>query len=263
MKTRTYYRIDKAILPRFSRVVGVSQKIIEELIRIQVHPDKLRLISNGISLARFAGGSGHLRAELKIDPMTSVVGVVARMTPEKGLFHFIDAAKAMLTDLPGTRFLLVGDGPLRQELEKRVRELGIATQVIFAGSRSNMPEVYRTMDVFVLPSLNEGLPMALLEAMAASVPVVATEVGEIPKLIRPSREGLLIPPGDSKALAMAMAQLLHNLELSAIMASKAFTRVSELYSSKRMGEQYLELYTKICQKSPNTRYPQTTVGTQR
>ncbi|MFN8009004.1 MAG: glycosyltransferase family 4 protein [Terriglobia bacterium] len=252
LKTQAYYLIDKTILPRFSHVVGVSSKIVDELLRIHVPAKKVSMISNGINLSRFAAEGSNLRAEFKIGPFESVVGVVARMTPEKGLIHLIEAAKSVLQEMPGTRFLLVGDGPLRNELEKKVAQLEISSQVLFVGPRQDMPEVYRTLDFFVLPSLNEGLPMALLEAMASSRAVVVTGVGEIPQLIRPSQEGLLIPPGDSRAISTALTQLMHNRNLSSTLARNALARVTELCSSRRMCEQYLKLYTELHRRSRNT-----------
>jgi glycosyltransferase involved in cell wall biosynthesis len=122
--------------------------------------------------------------------------------PVKGLGYFLEAARDLLEALPEARFLIIGDGPLRSDLERRARELGIAHAVQFSGFRPDVLNVVNALDVFVMPSIHEGLPMALLEAAALGKPIVASDVGGIPEVLH-DLQGWLVPPRDVPALTRA------------------------------------------------------------
>ena len=139
-----------------------------------------------------------------------LVGVVAQLKPEKGLGTFLEAAARVSPLLPNVRFLVVGDGPLRWELETSTQHLGLDRRVRFLGFRSDARALVELLDVLVVPSLSEGAPLVVLEAMAAAIPVVASAVAGIPDQIRHEMEGLLVPPGDSTALGDALVDLLRN-----------------------------------------------------
>jgi glycosyltransferase involved in cell wall biosynthesis len=126
-----------------------------------------------------------------------------------------------------------------------VSELGLAGKVIFAGSRKNVPEILSILDIFVLPSLKEGLPMALLEAMASHVPVVATNVGAVPAVIEDGVTGILISPMDSAVIARAISQLLSDKRAALQMAEKGFNSVRDNFSSQKMASQYFAVYKEL------------------
>jgi glycosyltransferase involved in cell wall biosynthesis len=141
------------------------------------------------------------------------------------------------------RLLIVGEGPDRHKIEALVRQLGLSSVVTLAGQQEDMPSVYRTIDIFALPSLNEGLPMTLLEAMAASRPIIATRVGAVPKVIADGITGLLVDPADESSLANAMSQLLSDPDLCRRLGQRAREHVERHYTAATMVERYRELYT--------------------
>ena len=151
-------------------------------------------------------------------------------------------------------FLIVGDGPLRQDLQDKSSQLTEAEGVkahrpggpiVFAGVRNDMPEMYALMDIFVLPSRTEGLPMVLLEALAAKKPVVATTVGAVPGVIDHGHSGLLTQPGDVEDLSGAIIDLLDNPQKAQHLAQNGYERVKDHFSAQRMAEQYIEVYKDV------------------
>jgi glycosyltransferase involved in cell wall biosynthesis len=145
----------------------------------------------------------------------------------------------------------VGTGPVRTELESLVSHLGLEGKVYLLGQRSDLPDVYASFDIFVLPSFDEGMPMAILEAMAAGVPVIATRVGGIPKMISNQVSGLLVEPDDVGGLTRALEQFLQQPEKAAEMAGKAFEDVQNRFSGDAMARNYLIVYHKVLPAVPN------------
>ena len=168
-----------------------------------------------------------------------VVGNVARLVEQKDHRALVDAAPAILERFPDVRFVVVGDGPLHAELERRAGGLPFE----FTGAREDVPELLAGFDVFVFPSRFEGLCLAVIEAQAAGVPVVATPVGGIRETVVDGETGLLVPVGDRTGLAEAVGRLLDDPELAARLAAEARRRVRDRYSVERMVEETLRLYS--------------------
>jgi glycosyltransferase involved in cell wall biosynthesis len=190
------------------------------------------VVNYGIDLDRFVAARPILP---KDGPL---VGCVARLVPQKGLHLLIEAAPRVLERHPDARFVLVGEGPLHAELERRANGLPFE----LAGERADVPELVASFDVFALPSFFEGLCYAVIEAQAAGVPVVATPVGGIPENVVPGETGLLVPTGDARALARAINELLDDRDEAARLAHEAQRRVLERYPVERMVERTLSLY---------------------
>jgi glycosyltransferase involved in cell wall biosynthesis len=206
---------------------------------------KIDVIHTGIELDRFQPGEGReaVRNAFAFQEDTLLVGTVSRLSDErKGLKHFIDMAATVAPAHPPARFLIVGDGVLRPGLEQLARELGIADRVIFAGWRTDIPEMLAAMDVFVMPSLFEGGPTTVLEAMAMAKPVVASRVGMVPEVLEHGETGLIVKPGDSHALADAVDQLLSDGTLRARMAERARRKSVDDFSIDLMVERYLTVF---------------------
>ena len=146
---------------------------------------------------------------------------------------------------PDLKVVIVGEGPDRQAIENMVQRFGLQSNVILAGQHSDMPEIYAAMDIFVLPSLNEGLPMTILEAMAASRPVIATRVGAIPRVIKDGETGLLVDPGDVDGLRNALARLLTDSDLCRRLGSAGHEWVSRNYTSEAMALKYRQMYDEV------------------
>lgn len=241
---RVYEFIDALLLRRFDAVVAVSSVIAEELRRAGIPGGKVTTIDNGIDLAPFDSATPALAQEIAKGERL-LVGTAGRMVAQKGMDYFLRAAREVLNQAPQAMFAVVGDGPDREKLERLAKELGIAESVLFTGSRSDMPQVYASLDVFVLASLDEGMPMALLEALASCRAVVATQVGAVPKLIIPGQTGMLVPAADVKALADAILVLLRNPDLRGRLGRNGSALVHKQFSSRAMSQQYLRLYDQL------------------
>lgn len=241
---RLYYRLDQVVLRRFDRVAAVSERVEQSLRRAGIPAGKTCVIENGIDVSGFANSESSRGR----DPEHSFrmrVGVVGRLASEKGIGILLRAAREILKSCPETEFVLVGDGPERENLESLARELGIDKEVVFAGFRSDMPGVYASLHVFVLASLNEGMPMALLEAMAAGKPIVATRVGAIPRLVIPEQTGLLVEPGDVTALQGAILRLLRDPDFRWKLGCAGRRFITEHFSADAMAHRYLSLYREM------------------
>lgn len=236
--------------PRRDAAVVISEEVrIAELERSKSDCDKVFLIPNGITVSRFReidpAAMLSLREVWQIGPNDLAIGMLARFHEQKGHRHIIDAAKIILRKMPDTKVVLVGEGQLLPSMQARARRLGIAGSVIFPGIRRDVPEILGLLDLFVLPSLWEGLPISILEAMAARLPVVATRVGGVPEVVLDGVTGLLVPPRDPQALAGAIVRLLGDPELRRRMGQAGRERVREHFSVDQMVRRTEALYEEL------------------
>lgn len=244
-KMSFYTWLDKSFLRRFDAVVAVSDDVSDQLLKAGIEPGKLKIIGNGIDLEKFrkpASAANTVKAELGIPANAKVIGTVGRLSPEKGFVFLLEAARDVLSKQEDCFFLFVGDGTQRQFLEEQAKRSGIEKRVIFAGKRRDIPEALSAMDIFVMSSLTEGQPMALLEAMAARKPIVATSVGDMSKILKDGEAGLIVPPSDSLGLAAGILRLLGNPANAARLSATAARTVEENYSSIRMAAEYRACY---------------------
>ena len=192
-------------------------------------PDLIKTVFNGVS-------------PRGVPPRHEIVGTVANLYANKGLPIFLEAAKHVLTVAPRTIFVIVGDGPLRNSLLALASQLGLGQSFLMTGSVEEPSQYFKAFDLFVLPSLKEGLPFALLEAMAYGLPVVSTEVGGMPEVNIDGETGLVVPSSNPRALADAILNLLRNSERAAEMGASAAARVEVRYSLTRMLQETEALY---------------------
>ncbi len=199
------------------------------------------VVPNGVSMPELDGiARAAAREALGLPANAVVVGTVGRLEPTKGPDVLLEAARHVLPPRPHVRLLFIGDGTLRETLESRVRTLGLAGRIRFAGFRSDGPRLVAGLDVVVLPSRSEGVPLALLEAMAAGRPVVATAVGGNPFALGDA--GLLVPPDAPKPLAAAIARVLDDPALAAALGARARARAEARFSERAMAAAYMALY---------------------
>ena len=198
------------LTPAFDQIIAVSRAIETKLIDEGRATVPIRLIHNGVDLQRYDHQEPccTLPEEYGMEPGSQIVGVVARLEPEKGHPTLLEAWPAVLRAVPDAYLLIVGEGSRRDALEAQARELRIAHRVVFTGRRDDVPAVTAALDVAVLPSYREAQGLTILEAMALSRPVVASNVGGIPEMIEDGVTGLLVPPHDADALAAAIIRLL-------------------------------------------------------
>jgi glycosyltransferase involved in cell wall biosynthesis len=235
-----YGAIDRRVLRHFAAVVSVSDEVTERLLKSGVAPDRVHFIRNGIDLRPFANATPSLRHLAEPDGL--LVGWIGRLTHDKGPDVFLRAIAQVRPQVPTARYILVGEGPYRPELERLLADLAIGDIVHLLGQRHDMPNVYASCDLLVSSSRKEGLPMAILEGMAANRPWIATTVGAVPMAIRDGQTGLLLPPDHPDLLAAAMSRLLGHPEERDCLATAARGQAQSDFSAQRMSKDYLSLY---------------------
>jgi glycosyltransferase involved in cell wall biosynthesis len=235
------------ILSKMADVVtGVSDPVSSFLRdRVGIPAQKIMTIRNGIDISTYRCVKPIARSEWGWNNQDVVVGCVARLEPEKGVAILLEAFRLVLTHQPHAKLLIAGDGGEREQLRSTAGRLGLNGSVQFLGIRSDIPEVLATCDVVALPSIYEGLPMALLEAMAAGKAVVATRVGAIPDVIREGRSGMLVPPASAASMAEALSVLVGNQGKRQEMGAEAFKVVEADYSFSHMLQTYESLYRSV------------------
>lgn len=240
---RALWQLQPRVSRLADRVVAVSESLRTFLIsQLRLPPERVDLIPNGIDIDVYAGGNrARARAELGLRDDEPVIGHVGRLVPVKN-HRLLLAAYARLTATP-SRLLLVGDGPERPALEQEVARLGLSEQVTFLGIREDVADLLAAMDLFVLSSHSEGLPLAILEAMAAGLPVVATEAAG-QDVVTPAT-GRLVPNDDPARLAAAMAELIDDPARRARLGAAAAAEARRRYSLQVMADSYAALYRQL------------------
>ena len=247
-----YGVIDRLVLRRYAAVVAVSDEVKQRLLHSGVRAAKVHQIRNGIDLRPFERAAPTLREEMHLGQVP-IVGLVGRLAKEKGVDIFLRAAAQVLRDFPSAQFVVVGDGPDREQLDGLVSELKLREHVSLLGRRDDMPSVYASLDVMVSASRQEGLPMAILEGMASSKPMVATAVGDVPAVVLDGRTGVLVPAENVPLLAAAIARLLHDAALREQLGSAARELIQQEFSAGRMAAEYLRVYQQVAAQHESTR----------
>jgi glycosyltransferase involved in cell wall biosynthesis len=202
----------RRLTPHIDQLIAVSRAIEAKIVAEGRATVPVRLIYNGVDLERYDHQEPccTLRDEYGMEPGSQIVGVVARLEPEKGHPTLLESWPAVLREVPDAYLLVIGEGSAREALERLAAQLRIAHRVVFTGRRDDVPAVTAALDVAVLPSYREAQGLSILEAMALSRPVVASNVGGIPEMIEDGVTGLLVPPHDPAALAGAIVRLLRD-----------------------------------------------------
>ena len=241
---RLYEYLDSLILRRAQRVIAVSDAIGDSLRKARIQREKISVIYNGTDLQERQNCQPTLREELGAGGRV-IVGTVGRLETQKGFEYFIKAAKEVLAEFPEVLFIIAGEGSLRSRLERMIREMGLASKILLLGKRTDMAGVYASLDMFVLASIDEGMPMTVLEALAARRPVVATNVGALEKLIIPERTGMLVEPRDVLGLRDAMLRCLRNPSFARDLGRNGEEHVRTSFSSDGMARSYLNVYRQV------------------
>ena len=227
-------------LGRAARIIAVSSAVAESAVAVVPQTkSRLRVIRNGVDLSRFSRRRNPqrriaTRAALRLPDDAPVLICVARLAPEKNLGTLLEAMARLTGPFPHLRLLLVGEGPWRPTLEHQARMLGITSRVCFTGVRTDIPDLLETSDLFCLPSRTEGLGIAAIEAMASGLPVVASRIGGLPEVVEDCVTGLLVVPGDTAALAQAIAALLADPVRAAQMGAAGRARAKKLFDNRAM-----------------------------
>jgi glycosyltransferase involved in cell wall biosynthesis len=235
---------------RVDRYIAVSEDMARKLRATPLFPArKVEIIRNAVDVRRFRQQSGGaLRRELRGVPARPIVLALARLDAQKGLFDLLEAAVLV----PDANFVIAGDGQERKRLEDTARTLAVDGRVLFLGHREDVPELLAACDLFVLPSLYEGFPLSVLEAMAAGRPVVATAIGGTEEAVINGETGLLVPPHDPAALAAAIRSLLSDPPLGRRLGLAGRERALREFSAEKMVREVTELYERILSRRPTT-----------
>lgn len=232
-------------ISRRATMVAVSENLKQFIVeKVGVAPGRVKVLYNGVDVLPHCDRADvdACRKELDLPENDRIVGVVGNLYPVKGHQYLIDSIPAVLEQCPNTSFVFAGRGQLETELKEQVHRLGVDARVRFLGLRQDIPRILALLDVFVLPSLSEGLSMAILEAMIAGKPVVATQVGGNPELVLNGETGFLVPPRNGQALAQSLVSLLTNRAQATQFAEMGKRRAEGQFSLQTMVSAYQTLY---------------------
>ncbi len=240
---------DQLLSPLITKAIAVSEPVQEFMIsQRKIKPDKLETLIIGLPLAEFQIPKVDLvqqaRQKLRILSDEQVIAVVGRLDTQKGQIYLLQAAVTILKELPKTRFLIVGDGPDMSMLKSFSQKEGIADRVIFTGFRENIPVLLAMADVAAIPSLHEGGPLTLFEAMNLYKPVVGTPVGLMPEVIQEGETGFVVPCKNVDMLAQRLIQILLNPQLAQSMGEKAW-QVCQNYDISKSVQRLDEIYREL------------------
>lgn len=247
-KVRCYEAINRFILRWMDAIVCVSERQAGRVRRAGVTEERIVVIRNAVHLEPFAEPDPAYRAKLHgffTAPRSRIIGAAGRLSPEKGFDQLIAAAALVVKEDPQTGFVIFGDGKLRQELERDIAERRLEQNVVLAGFRTDVERFLPHLDLAVLSSHTEGLPVIVLEALAARVPVVATAVGGVPEVIEDGLSGYLVPPGDPAALARRIQDALRVESVRLAMGQRGRQRVAHEFSFAEQSAQYQRLLARL------------------
>jgi glycosyltransferase involved in cell wall biosynthesis len=248
------------------RVIAVSEGVRQELEETGISPSMITAILNGIDMSPYkrrarrpsTRSSARSSTQSSSQPPTQpadgqdgtdrrsfLIGTLARLSPPKGIDTMIEAAKIVIASYPSVRFVIAGTGPLETDLSRKVRDLRLEPYVRMPGFVDDVPGFLAGLDLYVLPSDTEGTPLALIEAMAAGLPVVATRVGGVPEVVIDGVTGLLVPPRQPKALAQAIVRLLVDPDLAKSMGASGRERAETVFDAKVTAEKTVEVYRDV------------------
>lgn len=250
-----YNKLDIFLLRYFNRVIAVSERMKNDLVAKGLDDKKIQLITNAVSQqprSDTAAIRREARARMGIGEEEFVFGFVGRLSEEKGLDYVVEAMKQRSQKDDPWRLVLLGEGPHRSTLDQAVRDAGLEDKVLFVGFQNFTASWYPMMDAFVLPSLTEGTPMALLEAMANGLPVIATSVGGIPAVLSSGENGILVPPADPDGLFDAMRSIAENDDLRTRLSIGAIASIRRDYSVRKWIKKVVEVYTTTLQQTRGT-----------
>jgi glycosyltransferase involved in cell wall biosynthesis len=226
--------------------VAASHAIHNMLLHDGVPPDQVVTVHEGIDIDHVTAASRvDVHVEYFLPHGAPVVGNVAALVPHKGQRHLIEAARLVVREIPDARFVILGEGELRPHLEKQVHDYHLEKHVLLPGFRTDVLGCMKSFDLFAMSSVTEGLGTSLLDAMACSLPVVATAAGGIPEIVDDGVTGLLVPPRDHQTMARQIARLLADLPLRRRMAAAGFDRVRGRFTVERMVDETAAVYARV------------------
>lgn len=231
-----------------NHLICISESLKQFTIKYEDTPkDKVTVIHYGFNPKNIQGNC-NWRKEFNWDEETKIIGIVARLIEQKGHSTLLKAMSQVLPQFPNTKLVIIGDGILRQSLQEYSEKLGINSQVYFLGYQQNAAEMMGGFDIFIHPSRWEGFGLVFLEAMAANLPIIATNVSAIPEIVEQEKTGLLVPKDDHQALANAICKLLSNPTLAKKMGEKGRKKLEKYFTVDVMAQKTANLYEQLLSK---------------
>lgn len=246
MKKTIYIALDRFTEKFVHKFIVVSEVLRERLIKIhKIAPEKIIVIPNGVEIEEYNPDridSFKIRNELNLDNNTCIIGTIGRLVWQKGLEYFIESAKFVLEVFSNAKFLIVGEGELKNKLENLTKQLKLNNNILFLGFRKDISEILGNLDIFVLPSIREGMPIITLEAMAMAKPIVASNIEGVREQIINDKTGVLVPAKNPKALAEAIISLIKDKEKAKNIGNNAREIVKEKFIVEKMVKEHEKLY---------------------
>ncbi len=252
-KYRLYNKLDHVALRFFNKIIAVSAEIKDDLIRSGISGSRILVIPNAVDMNYKEGlciinrQQQHRYLNIKTDDF--VIGYIGRLSEEKGIKYLIEAGLLLSKSRVPLKVLIIGDGSQRKELEDYVKEKNMNQQIIFTGFQADIEKWLPALDVFVLPSLTEGTPMALLEAMSFGIPVVASRVGGVPNIVMNGQNGILVSAGNSKEIADSLNLLFQDISFRQKISREARNLIKTKYNSDIWCNTIQDQYAKLIQQN--------------
>jgi glycosyltransferase involved in cell wall biosynthesis len=243
LKLKLFIKIGTWSLRFFDRVVPLSRQLENEVLDFGVPQKKITYIQNGVDLTEVEAYRRGKKAKLVNE--TRKIGFIGQMIPRKNIRDILDTFDEVQREIPGIHLELLGDGESRQELQDYAGKLDSFSKISFLGFRNDRMEYLKNFDLFVMTSIDEGIPRCLMEAMAMEVPTVAYNIPGVDQLIKSGETGMLTSFGDTTALVKQWVELLTDADLATRLAVNARNFVNEKFSGSRMAQEYLELYKSL------------------
>ena len=238
----------KVILEKLTGDMAQEYIVVSDALKIfcaqkfSIPLEKIVVVRNGIRLEQFAPPGKELREKLGVKSAGPLIGAIGRLHREKGLDVLIRSFSRVANEIPGISLLVIGDGPEKMSLEKLANDLGMSGRIAFTGFLPEAENYLPLFDLFVLPSRIEAMPIALMQAMAAGKPIVATDVGAVSELVKNNESALLVPPENEMVMAEAISRLLRDPGLSQKLGAVAKSRAEKEFSLDKMIEAYNKIY---------------------
>lgn len=231
-------------------IIAVSEGVKNVLVDGGINPGIIRVVPDGIDFTPYkkAVSSDYLRREISCSPDNFLVGIVAHLADHKGHKYLIQATKLLKEVAPKIKVIIVGEGPLKMELNRQVKEIDVEDMVFFLGFRKDVPQILASLDLFVLSSHMEGMGSILMDAMACRLPVVATKVGGIPEVVIQGETGLLVPPRRPSALAKSILKLYNDRTLASRLGERGYEVVHQKFSAESMADKIINVYDTLARK---------------
>jgi len=249
-KVAFYEWLERRFLPKMDGIIAVSEGQKRKLESQGIKGETIGVVQNAVAIKPQSGEPVPIPKEeifhrLAIPAQAKLVVSAGRLSPEKGHRYLVEAIAGLKIKQPGAFFLFCGDGPCREALEKQAHELGVLDRTLFSGFRRDLPEIFSVMDLFVLPSLSEGLPNVILEAFASGKPVVASDVGGVSEIVNHEVNGLLVPPQQSDHLAEAIERILSDPLWGKEMGNSGHEKVKAEFTFEAQTEKLEKRYLQV------------------